>query len=311
MNMMEFTKYEIHSEKHHVSGVITDFHFSLELSFQCNNKSVSIAIERPFPFSESALKEQAQQIMETYIEKLLSGEIKERKLMLHYWYIQEKKDGNSPYLVGRGIVTGHDRLADSTPICTSELNKIELDEVAEEIILHTRNSIYHCPLVYCCFRRQDRAPGLLADYEKIKEKYQGKLTYPSIEPGKVLLVLSNFDEYYFNSLYYQPEGEGGPLEYTGCPHVGTFQDSYLIETDDYRIDLRYFPHYQNIEFYAEDTDGRPWFIENIGDIILYAKTSKGTLRLNPGERKEVKKENAEKDKTVLPGGDLYPAEFID
>lgn len=310
MNMMEFIKYEVHSTKHNIRGVITDFHFSLELSFQYNNKSVSIAIERPFPFSESALKEQAQQIMETYIEKLLSGEIKERKLMLHHWYIQEKKDGNTPYLVGRGIVTGHDRLADSTPICTSELKRIELDEVAEEIILHTKNSIYHCPLLYCCFRRQDRAPGLLADYEKIKEKYQGKLIYPSIEPGKVLLVLSNFDEYYFHCLHYQPEGENSPLEYAGVAHVGSFQDSFLIQTDDYRIDLRYFPHYQNIEFYSTDTDGKPLFIENIGDITLYAKTHCGVFRLEPGERKEIKRANAEKEKPILPGGDLYPAEFL-
>ena len=133
---------------------------------------------------------------------------------------------------------------------------------------------------------------------------------PSIEAGKVLLVLSNFDEYYFNSLYYQPEEGAEPLDYTGSPHIGTYRDSYLISTVDYKINLRYFPHFQNIKFYCEETNDMPWFIENIGDITLYAKTSCGLLRLEPGDRKEVKKENAEEEKLILPGGDLYPPQFI-
>ena len=75
--------------------------------------------------------------------------------------------------------------------------------------------------------------------------------------------------------------------------------------------LRYFPHFQNIEFYSEDTEGCPFFIENIGDIIIYARTHAGTIKLEPGERKEVTRENAEREKPVLPGGDLYPARICE
>lgn len=310
MNLMKYTKHEIHSEKYDLDGVITDFRFSLDLTFQYDSKTVSMAIDRPFPFSEETLKVYGQQVMETYIEKLFPGKIKGRRLMLHHWYVQKISQEDDTYLVGQGIVTGHDCLADATSIHTSEIKNIELDVEAEELILHTRNSVYYCPLLYCNFHKQDKEAELLPDYEKIKEKYQGKLNYPSIEPGKVLLVLSSFDEYYFNSLYYHPKGEKRPLEYAGCPHIGTFQDSYLIKTDNYRIDLRYFPHYQNIKFYAEDTDGRPWFIENIGDIALYAQTRCGLIRLESGERKEVKRENVEKEKLLLPGGDLYPMVVI-
>lgn len=53
----------------------------------------------------------------------------------------------------------------------------------------------------------------------------------------------------------------------------------MINTEDYKIDLRYFPHYQNIEFYSEDTDGCPWYIENIGDVVIFARTSAGTIKL--------------------------------
>ena len=135
--------------------------------------------------------------------------------------------------------------------------------------------------------------------------------YPSIEPGKVLLVLADFREYYFDSLYYIPEGADERAEYRAYPHIGSFQDSFLIEAEDEPINLRYFPHYQNIEFYAQYTDGKPLFIENIGGTTLYAKASCGVLRLEPGERKEVTKDNAEKDYIVLPGGDLYPAGIIE
>ena len=195
--------------------------------------------------------------------------------------------------------------------CKQLPKEIEINTETEELVIHTKNSVYFCPLLYCRFDKQDIAQTLVPDYAKIKANYQGKLTHPSIEPGKVLLVLSNFDAYYFHSLYYQPEGADGPLEYTGHPHLGTFQDSYLIETEDGRINIRYFPHHQSIELYMENTDNCPWFIENICDVPLFAKTSKGTIRLNPGERKEVKRENAEKKPPILPGGDLYPAQLIE
>ena len=54
----------------------------------------------------------------------------------------------------------------------------------------------------------------------------------------------------------------------------------------------------------------PFYIENIGDITLYCRTFRGLIKLDPGERKEVTKENAEKVSIDLPDGDLYPAVFI-
>ena len=73
------------------------------------------------------------------------------------------------------------------------------------------------------------------------------------------------------------------------------------------VDVRYFPHYQNIEFYSEYTDEKPLYVENIGYSVIYVQSSAGTIKLAPGERKEVTPENAEKEPPVLPDGDLYPA----
>ena len=66
----------------------------------------------------------------------------------------------------------------------------------------------------------------------------------------------------------------------------------------------------NIDFYQQCTDNLPFYIENIGDIVLYCNTFSGLIKLNPGERKKVSEENAEKEKIDLPSGDLYPAIVI-
>ena len=65
--------------------------------------------------------------------------------------------------------------------------------------------------------------------------------------------------------------------------------------------------FQNIKFYSEHTQGMPLFLENVGDVTLYAKTAVGTIKLDLGDRKEVRKENAEAETPSLPNGDLYPA----
>ena len=41
------------------------------------------------------------------------------------------------------------------------------------------------------------------------------------------------------------------------------------------------------------------------------REKKLTIKLNPGERKEVTKENAEAETPSLPNGDLYPAGIIE
>ena len=253
-----------------------------------------------------------QNIIDSYVTNLASHE-EGKKLQLHYWYIGEHEIHGEMFRIGHGIVTGHKKLSDAMDMHTSAVEGIHIDEEAGELVLTTRNSVYHCPLAYCSFKEQDEYPDIIPDYEGLKEKYKGKIEYPSIESGKVLLVLANFCDYYFHSLYYVPNDskDGKPIEFYGSSHIGTFQDSYLIGTRDYRVDLRYFPHYQNIEFYSEDTDGCPLYIENVGDVVIFVKTSAGTIKLEPGDRKEVAEENAEDETPILPGGDLYPAGVIE
>ncbi len=301
---------EVYSEKYDIRGVIRDYGVVTKLFFTHEGKEIVMGIRRNV-LKKEKFEEIGRDLIDTYVTNL-AYHAEGRKLELHYWYVSDEEYHGERFRIGHGIVTGHKKLADSIDMYTSSVEGIQIDEEEGEAVLTTRNSVYHCPLSYCRFGRQDRYPDIIPDYERLKEKYRDAKELPTIEPGKVLLVLADFCEYYFHSLYYVPEDseDGEAQEYSGSPHIGTFQDSYLVDSDDDRVDLRYFPHYKNIEFYSEFTDDRPLFLENIGGSVLYARTSVGTIKLAPGERKEVKKENAEDDTPALPDGDLYPAGII-
>ena len=303
---------EIYSDKFDIRGIVRDYGAVTKLSFSYEGKHIEMAIHRNIIQGER-LGDAGRNTMESYISNLASHE-NGRKLQFHYWYIDECVIKGETYLQGHGIVTGHKHLQDATYIHTTAVQAIHIDEEAEELIMTTRNSVYHCPLAYCSFSKQDEYPDIIPGYKQLKKKYKGAIEYPSIEAGKVLLVLANFCDYYFHSLYYIPlEAQiQEPLKFRGYPHVGTFQDSYLISVEgDRSIDIRYFPHYQNIEFYDESTAGLPLYVENIGDVVLYVRTHAGTIKLEPGDRKEVIKENAEERVPILPDGDLYPAGIIE
>lgn len=235
-----------------------------------------------------------------------------RKTMLYYWYMEDVNCAGIDFTIMHGIVSGHHRLMDSTFINTSLINSYTVNYDDSELVVQTENTVYHCPLAYCNFDQQDLVKNQIPDYEKIKRKYKGRAEkeQPTADEGEVLLVISNHDGYYFNSLYYKPKGAYTKVKYFAGPHIGTFQDSFLIRSGEGDIDLRYFPHSQNIEFYTQDTDNMPFYIENIGDITLYCRTFSGVIKLDPGERKKVTKENAEKVSVDLPDNDLYPAAFI-
>ena len=305
MSSMLKERIEIMSEKHGIKGEILDYGMVIKLRFSHNGKDIEMGMSRPL--EREKLIQQAIGCMDTYVDQL-AGDTLDRPVMLHEWYVSKDADGD---LIGHGIVTGHKRLSDSMKIHTSPIMSFVIAEERKEAVLQTKNTIYHCPLIYLRYKKQDNWPNVLPNYASLKEKYAGKQPLPTIDPGKVLLVLANFCEYYFYSLYYQPIGATESLDGMAYPHVGTFQDSFLIQTENNEVDLRYFPHFQNIEFYTEHTGGKPWYIENIGDSVLHAKTSAGLIKLQPGERKEVCKENAETDKPALATGDLYPAGIIE
>lgn len=262
-----------------------------------------------FFFCEFMDTEESIKIGCRILEEFVSNAKEEgEKIYLHQWYlIQDERLDH----IGQGNVCGHTRLADGLFIHTSRVLAVCEDFVHKELIMITQNSYYHCPMEACSWERQGPSSNLIPDYAKMEALFRGKATTPTIERRKVLLVIADYCEYYFHSLVYIPKQKRKPCTYRATPHLGMFQDSFLIRGYENKVDLRYFPHYKNLEFYSELTDDAPWFVENIGHEELYVKTTVGVFLINPGERKEITAENAEKEEPFLFGGDLYPALFID
>lgn len=297
-------EYNIYSEKYDIHGVVRDYGLVIKLIFTYDGQKIEMGLLRGVDTDYEKL---GKELINSYVEKLALP-CGERRLQLHYWYISTREVDGKEYVFGNGIVTGHQRINDSVFARTAAVDAVYIDEVNNEAVITTCDGDFHCPLEYLEYDKQDEQPELIPDYERLKEKYKDTIPYPSIEPGNVLLVIADFCQYYFHSLYYVPadSADNQPVRYYGHAHIGTFQDSYLIETEN-GIDLRYFPHYQNIEFYRSTINDCPLFIENIGTSVIYARTWVGTIKLASGDRKEVKKENAESDPPHLANGDLYPA----
>ena len=287
--------YDLYSEKYDVKGRIDDYSFVIKLIFEYNDRKYEIGIHRPL---DGDIADKGIDVMEEAIERLSK---EPKKAALHYWYLDNKEG----IVKAHGNVTGHRKQEDSQFINTSHVVDTRFDTASGEMVIRTLNTEFHCPMTYCKFRKQDEFPELIENYEELKAKYKDKIEYPKIEQGKVLLVLSDFDDYYFHSLCVKNENDE-VQSFSTYPHIGMFQDSFLIGSD--HVDIRYFPHYRNIEFYSSNTGGRPLYAENIGSTTLYIISGRNTYRLDPGERKELKKENAEQEPpTNLPDGDLYPA----
>lgn len=305
-------EYEVVSAKYGIKGIIADYNVVIKLIFEYNDRKVEMALCRPFPFSNAKMKAVARETIDSYIENYKESYKIERKTKLHYWYVDMLEWNDKEYVVAHGNVSGHKRLLDTTFIRTSEIQSGVIDKENGELVIITSNTKYYCPLEYCQWEKQDKFADLVPEYEWIKRNYKGELKVPEIEENKVLLVLSNFDKYYYHGTYCTLSSKKKVVHFCGCPHVGTFQDSFIISsTDSSAINIRYFPHYQNIKFYSEITDGMPLFVENIGDVLLYVDAHIGLIKLEPGERKEVRLENIEQERPVLPSGDLYPAEIIE
>ena len=289
---------KVYSKKYDISGVVFRIPGAAHLTFLYEGLERTIGI--PQALLNETYENYCEKLIVTYVEELLAE--RNRHIQLHYWNITSD-------LCAHGIVSGHPRLSDACDINTTAAQEILLDKENEKLIIQTRNTEYHLLLAYCDFKKQEQNKDVIPEFEWVYENYKDKIEYPKIEDGKVLLVLSNFDEYFFHSLYCRYPGNKEPVEYRGSAHVGMFQDSYLIHAAENKLDLRYFPHFQYVEFYVESTDNMPLFIQNIGDVPLFAKTHVGTMKLKPGERKEVCKNNCTEDTVFLAGGDLYPAGF--
>ena len=303
--------YEIYSKKYELMGKITCLDGNAGVSFHYNKTFYSTSVKEELPEDDlEEIRAIGVRVLEEHLENIIKGKVETRKVYLFNWHIEPFEHKGLTYIRAVGNVVGHYRFEDSDWLHSSDIEAIEVDEESSEVIICTRNTRFFCKIDSWDFEEQDLYVDVFPNYEYYKNRYKIEKKEVAIEPGKVLLSISNYDSYYFHDFYYMAEDATEPVQYISKPHVGSFQDSYLIQSIDGKLELRYFPHSGNIEMYTEQTNGMPFFIENVGTEKLFAQTSVGIIKLEPGERKEVIKENAEKEDMILPGGDLYPATII-
>lgn len=66
-----------------------------------------------------------------------------RKKMLHSWYIDEGiSEEHGKYFRTHGVVTGHDRLPDSTWCHTSRVVEVQVDDAEGELVVQTRKIMW-------------------------------------------------------------------------------------------------------------------------------------------------------------------------
>lgn len=151
--------------------------------------------------------------------------------------------------------------------------------------------MYHCPFDSILFELQDGSEYELPEYERIKSKYYVPVDKSSLGKNDMVLVLADYQEFYFDRLIYQNK-DGSEGKYLGYPHIGMITDTYLINGDneyypndhpeDY-IDIRYYVNDGAIEFYSTSTGGKNLWIENRGENPLAIGTCVQCV-LQPGQR---------------------------
>lgn len=205
---------------------------------------------------------------------------------LYNWYIDRyKMSDGSEVLRAHGIVTGHDRLRDTTFINTSEVKEVTIEN--DIAIVQTRNTRYECSLESAKYESFE-VPEVIPDFVVYRDRYSNlqKTKNNVLDKDGVLIALGNNREYYFDSIYVKFEGEEKYSDQV-CPHIGMFQDSVLcrLNTKRYRIDYRYFPYPGlRVEFY-EWMPEIDTYIENCGDEELLVTAEGKDYKIPPGEKK--------------------------
>lgn len=307
--MFDVKEYPIHSKKYDLNGLVTVVPPVAGVSFDYDKNFFSKKIEYELPDDVDEIRKIGVEIMDDFLEQIIDGRVKIKKVRLFHWYVSEADHLGVPYIRCNGNVVNHHRFWNSQWIWTSDIHEIDVQEEIGEIIITTRNTRYHNKIDSWDWDEQDKYPDAFPNYQYFRDKYKVEKEDP-VEAGVILLQIADYDSYYFHDIFFREDESTEKMKFHMWPHIGMCQDSFLIQNEDFSIDLRYFPHPENVEFYNVETNGKPFFIENVGTERLYAQTSVGIIKLEPGERKEVIKENAEKEDMILPGGDLYPATII-
>lgn len=230
---------------------------------------------------------------------------------MRHWYIGSENYCGKDYYLILGQFFNRPGLYDGLNGHSSEVMSVTINEEEEEYEIQTRNTLYHCSFDSLRFEQQDKSSYRLPDYERIKKKYWHPVDRSSLGKDDMLLVVSDYSDYFFESLlYWNKDGsEGG---YAGDPHLGMVVDTFLIRgrygpkaslcapSPEEHIDIRYYVGGSGFRFYSLETGGRNLWIENRGDSTLEIYGCGKCIRLESGVRvKALNRGNMTEDRKLM------------
>ena len=207
------------------------------------------------------------------------------------WFLSRLEyDGECFYIV-HGNVSGHPKLQDGIFINTSKIEKVTEDLDNNRLIMLTHsNNTYELTLATINFNNIeytkqflevfDISASVLEPCKRLHDESEIKLLS---EVDSILenneLFLKTFGVYTQRAFY--KDDTGKVREILVRPHIGMFQDSYLItDWEDGKVDFRYFDKPNGIEPYHWSDGLKAVKIKNEGasDILFLADTSIACLR---------------------------------
>ena len=206
-------------------------------------------------------------------------------IQLTDWYFSKHnlKGTNKKCYIAHGFVSGHPEIEDGTHIDTSIIEQIKLDKINNRLLMYTHSKNEY-ELLF--------ADIYLEEFKKI-QGYLHKFDIPALslseckklqEKSKIEKIAKADSILKNNELYLKMVGvfvrkaffknnEGKVREIPVKPHIGMFQDSYLItDWEKHEVDFRYFDDIRSIRPYHWSDGLEAIQIENAGstDLLFFS-----------------------------------------
>ena len=128
-----------------------------------------------------------------------------KKNTMRHWYVGNYEWEGKPYKMIFGQFFNREGFYDGMNGHSSVVQSITVNESEQEYEIQTMNTLYHCSFDSLLFELQDKSDCVLPEYERIKKTYHQPIDTTKLTKKDILLVLSDYSDYFFESLIYQNE----------------------------------------------------------------------------------------------------------
>lgn len=217
---------------------------------------------------------------------------KDNTVDMYYWEMCLHDDGKHTYL--KGSVMGHPYIEDRHVCYTSKIVGLVFSE--DFVLFTTKNNTYRCRFADC-----EQITDPLMYYPEVARRVETSLLKKELQERDFLenldlqekdvcLFVSTLKKYYIEKAYAILDGK---IVKCSCGvHVGTFQDSVMINATSHagKLDYAFFPYIDGrMEFYSFPNDHI--YVVNTGFEDMEIDVPFGKFLVKAGETEKIYKEN--------------------